>query len=274
MDWLMSTARERKLLLLIILLAITAGSVVFYMVDGKNQQEELPLPKYGEIAGAEPSGSIAPNTREEQVGEKGTGVVAGTGRSEVKPEAFGGLSASGEFKPGSTDSGNGKPQTIVVDIKGAVKNPGVYQLPLNSRVHQAIDTAGGLLQKADTQHINLAQPLSDGAVIYIPAVWPVPAASMVEGQIGYFPELKPGVNRQNGEQANAVGNQQENKRININTASAEELQQINGIGPAKAQAIVEYRKQNGLFQTLQDLTKVPGIGEKTLQKMKEYLTVQ
>jgi len=148
---------------------------------------------------------------------------------------------------------------VVVDIKGAVKRPGVYTLPAGSRVVDAVERAGGFLDDADPERINLAQPLSDGMAFRVPFLGEErePAASPV-------PILEAG---------SSFGFSGGSAKININTATAAELDTLPGIGPAKAEAIIQYRTEHGPFQHVDQLLEVPGIGEKTLQNLRELITV-
>lgn len=141
---------------------------------------------------------------------------------------------------------------IVVDVKGAVKQPGIYRLAADSRVYQALKAAGGLLPQADQKQINLAQKCQDEMVLYVPIIGESPAV------IG--PNSQPMTNTNSG-------------KVNINTASTEELEKLDAIGPAKAEAIVKYRETHGPFESIDALTQVPGIGEKTLDKFRDQLTL-
>ena len=139
------------------------------------------------------------------------------------------------------------PQLLVVDVAGAVANPGVYSLPLNSRVVEAIKAAGGLKKGADTSDINQARILKDGEQIYV-----YPAASKVVG-------TRPAV-RKNGP-------------IMINRATVKDFESLDGIGPVLANRIMTYRKINGPFTAIEDLLKVPGIGQSKFAQFKEKLRV-
>ncbi len=136
---------------------------------------------------------------------------------------------------------------IVVDICGEVKNPGVIQLSVGSRVVDAVDLAGGLLETADRRQVNLARILNDGEQVYIPKVGEETNLSSTSGS-------QPG-------------------KININTASEEELKSLNGVGDALAKRIVEYREKNGFFKDIHEITNVSGIGEKKFENMKEQICV-
>lgn len=145
-------------------------------------------------------------------------------------------------------------KAIVIDIKGAVKKPGVYTMNEGDRVVDAIEKAGGFQKEADQNQLNLASLLKDEMVIYVP-------------KKGEQYQEKP-------LQAAANGlSQEEDGKIRINSASVEELQKLQGIGPAKAQAIVTYREENGPFKTVEDLLEVSGIGEKTLENIKDDIVV-
>jgi competence protein ComEA len=135
-------------------------------------------------------------------------------------------------------------EKLVVNIKGAVKNPGIYEFPLNSRVNDALLKAEPL-EGADLLPLNLAMFLKDEQDIYVPFIESV------------------------DESGNGDGNNDE--LISINKASAKDLELVPGIGPVMAGNILEYRKSIVRFQTLEDLLNVSGIGEKTLEKMRPYI---
>ena len=142
---------------------------------------------------------------------------------------------------------------IFVDIKGAVKNPGVYQMKVGDRVKDALDAAGGLTDEADSQKVNLAKRLEDQMVIVVPKV----------GEEAE--EIPAGETRK---EATKEG------KVNINTATVEELKTLKGVGEKKAEAIIEYRKKNGSFQTKEDLMKVRGIGKKLFESFQERIVTQ
>jgi len=144
-------------------------------------------------------------------------------------------------------------ETVVIDIKGSVMNPGVYELDYDKRVHDAIQVAGGFTDNAEQSQINLAQRLQDEMVIYVPK----------KGE-----ELISGAMDRAGSGVNDGPN-----KIRINSATLDEITTLNGIGPKKAQAIIDYREEHGLFQSIEDLLEVPGIGEKTLENLKEYIQI-
>ena len=137
-----------------------------------------------------------------------------------------------------------KDADIVVHVAGAVRIPGVYTLPARARVFNALEAAGGVLATADQHALNLAEPLYDGRRITVPYL---------------------------GEQREDSG--ESNGKVNINLASPIELDQLPGIGPTKAAAIVAYREKNGPFKALEDLANVTGIGPNTVETLREYLTL-
>ena len=139
-------------------------------------------------------------------------------------------------------------QEIMVDVAGAVITPGVYSLPLNSRVFEAIRAAGGLKKGADTSDINQARILKDGEQIY------VYAATTSSGGVAKR------VVRKNGP-------------VMINRATVKDFEALDGIGPVLANRIVAYRKINGPFTVIEDVMKVSGIGAGTFAKFKEKLRV-
>lgn len=139
---------------------------------------------------------------------------------------------------------------IMIDVKGAVRNPGVYEMKAGDRVTQAIEKAGGLKKKADELNVNLAEQLQDGTIVYIPS----------EGEEENRPKTAAG--------------EKENAAVNINTASLDELQAISGVGQKKAEAIIAYREEKGRFQTAEDLMNVSGFGEKSFERIKTSITVK
>lgn len=142
---------------------------------------------------------------------------------------------------------------IFVDIKGAVKNPGVYQMKVGDRVKDAIDAAGGLTEEADSQKVNLAKRLEDQMAIVVP-------------KVGEEAETIPA--GATSKEASKEG------KVNINTATVEELKTLKGVGEKKAEAIIEYRKKNGSFKTKEDLMKVRGIGKKLFESFEERIVTQ
>lgn len=142
---------------------------------------------------------------------------------------------------------------ITVDVKGAVKSPGIYDLPVGSRVNDAVQKAGGLTEEAASKSLNLAQKVSDEALVYVPAKGEEVASE------------KTG--------SGTASSTSKEKKVNINKASLEELKQVKGLGGKRAQDIIDHRETNGKFKSVDELKKVSGIGAKTIEKLKEYVTV-
>ena len=147
---------------------------------------------------------------------------------------------------------------IYVDIKGAIKKPGVYKLEENSRIIDAINISGGLLKTANTTYTNLSKILNDSEVIKI---YTNEEVKKLEKET---PQELPKV-----EETPTI----ENKLININTASLEQLQTLNGIGESKAKSIVEYRTTNGNFKSIEEIKNVSGISESLYEKIKDSITI-
>lgn len=149
-------------------------------------------------------------------------------------------------------------EKMVVDVKGAVLNPGVYSVKEEMRLIDAIELAGGFLTEADSVGLNLSLRLQDQMVIYVPLI----------GEEPKFEEVDREENVKQKDQNSEV-----EAKLNINQAEANELQTLTGIGAKKAQMIVEYRQENGSFQSIEDLKKISGIGEKIFEGLKEQITV-
>ncbi|MGW9908489.1 helix-hairpin-helix domain-containing protein [Streptococcus sp. 151470009-6] len=142
---------------------------------------------------------------------------------------------------------------ITVDVKGAVKSPGIYDLPVGSRVHDAVQKAGGLTEEADSKSLNLAQKVSDEALVYVPS----------KGEEATSQQAASGTSPSTSKE----------KKVNLNKASLEELRQVKGLGGKRAQDIIDHREANGKFKSVDELKKVSGIGAKTIEKLKDYVTV-
>ena len=141
---------------------------------------------------------------------------------------------------------------ITVDVKGAVKSPGIYDLPVGSRVNDVVQKAGGLTEQADSKSLNLAQKVSDEALVYVPT----------KGEEA---------SQQSG--SGATSSTSKEKKVNLNKASLEELKQVKGLGGKRAQDIIDHRETNGKIKSVDELKKVSGIGAKTIEKLKDYVTV-
>jgi len=149
------------------------------------------------------------------------------------------------------------PEPIVVYVTGAVQHPGVYKIPRDGRLVDAIQQAGGFQEGADLTQVNLAEKVEDGAQIVIPGGKDVPTPQLVIGGSGILVTPTPPAGQ----------------LVNINTAGVELLEQLPGIGPTTAQKIVEYRTENGPFTRVDDLLKIPGIGPSTMDQIRGLITV-
>ncbi|MFD1038544.1 helix-hairpin-helix domain-containing protein [Virgibacillus byunsanensis] len=137
------------------------------------------------------------------------------------------------------------PSYVVIDVKGEVLSPGVYEINMDSRVNDVIQLAGGFLKDADQTMVNLAQKVHDEMIIFIPK----------RGEISPSTQVQP------------------SSKLRLNYATQEEIEKLNGIGPSKAQAIIQYRDEEGYFQTVEDLLNISGIGEKTLENLKDDIQI-
>lgn len=159
-----------------------------------------------------------------------------------------------------------------IDIKGSVKNPGVYQVSPDSIVNDCIKLAGGLLKSADTTTINLSKKVTSEMVIYVPKKDEV-VKSTATTTITKTEEIPNNASYDDKTKDNNTGNDTVSNLININTATKEELATLNGIGLAKANDIIEYRNTNGNFKNTEDIKNVSGIGDALFAKIKDYITV-
>lgn len=158
-----------------------------------------------------------------------------------------------------TEATDTQHEQVTVDVKGAVTKPGVYTLNASSRVTDAIKAAGGMTEDADAKSVNLAASLSDEEVIYV--------ASKDEN-VSVVGQSDSGAASDKGGKTS-----QKDGKINLNTATSEQLQTISGIGAKRAEDIIAYRESHGGFQSVDDLKNVSGIGDKTLEKIRESIYV-
>ena len=172
--------------------------------------------------------------------------------NQNKPEDYSGVSfsnISNETNNKDERAENRHDEKIFVDVKGAVKHPGVFETTKDKRVKDLIEEAGGLLDDADTATLNLSQKVKDQMVIYV---------------------LKHG---EKPKQISDSSSSSNTDVINFNTANKEQLMKISGVGKTKAEAIISYREKNGDFKKKEDITKVRGIGKSTFEKIKDKIEV-
>ena len=172
--------------------------------------------------------------------------------NQNKTEDYSGVSfsnISNETNNKDEKAENRHDEKIFVDVKGAVKHPGVFETTKDKRVKDLIEEAGGLLDDADTSTLNLSQKVKDQMVIYV---------------------LKHG---EKPKQISDSSSSSNTDVININTANKEQLMKISGVGKTKAEAIIAHREKNGDFKKKEDITKVRGIGKSTFEKIKDKIEV-
>ncbi len=174
---------------------------------------------------------------------------------------------------------------IWVDVKGEVKKPGVYKLKENSRVIDAINVSGGLTKKAYTKYINLSRILKDENVIIVNSTSEIKKVSsgnnITEVKINNDSKNSASISESElitndnvkSEEDNTVNSLENNQKVNINTATKEELMKLSNIGESKAEKIIDYRTANGNFNSIEDIKKVSGIGDKLYDSIKENITV-
>lgn len=175
---------------------------------------------------------------------------------------------------GAVTSKAAQAKTVRVQVSGAVLEPGIYDVPASCRVEEAIAAAGGLTENADSERVNLVRKVRDGMQIRVPVRKAARTSrtqrKSAQATAGYSASStkKVGSTRRAGTEKNNSAVQ----RVRINSASAGELQQLPGIGPALAQRIVETRN-SGRFTSADDLLRVPGIGKAKLAKLRNYVEV-
>ncbi|MCA1056213.1 helix-hairpin-helix domain-containing protein [Rossellomorea aquimaris] len=144
-------------------------------------------------------------------------------------------------------------ESVYVDLKGEVQEPGLYQVESGTRLKFVIDKAGGFTSNAESSVINLAIKVTDEMLIYVPKKGEAAAEfPVVQGMEG----------------------SPEKDKVNLNAATEEDFDSLPGIGPAKAATFVQYREENGPFKKIEDIKNISGIGEKTFEKLKEHIFVQ
>lgn len=185
--------------------------------------------------------------------------IASAGRTPSSPASA--LAPVDPASPGAAAAAGTGSGQVTVHVAGAVNSPGVVTLPAGSRVVDAITAAGGAAADADTDQLNLARQVTDGEQVRVPRI----------GQDASAWQTPPGPPASPA--AGASGGPTGQESVNINTASAAELEALPGIGPALAQRIVDHRQQHGPFASVDDLLDVPGIGRAKLEALKGAATV-
>ncbi|MDI6601471.1 MAG: helix-hairpin-helix domain-containing protein [Thermoanaerobacteraceae bacterium] len=213
----MNFKKMQSFILIAIIILAAIGSIIFYLKDGANEVEVV---------------TSAENNRDVEIINNDIPAIP---EDENQPQV--------EIK------------TVFVHVAGQVKNPGVYELKNGLRVIDAVNMAGGPLQDADLDSLNLAKKLSDEEKIYVPKKGEMPPASN-------------NVPNSAVQSSTAI-----NGKININTAGIEELKSLPGIGDVLARNIIDYRNANGPFNKIEDIVNVPKIGPKTFENIKDKITI-
>jgi competence protein ComEA len=165
------------------------------------------------------------------------------------------MSTPQQISPTASPSTSERPTRLVVHVLGEVRHPGLVRLPENSRVQDAIDAADGLTGRADPAELNLAQPLADGQQLVIGTT------SDPTGEV------------RDGQESSGGGGNSATATLDLNRANQAQLEELPGIGPVTAQAILTWRQQHGRFSRIEELQEVDGIGPKTYAQISPHVRV-
>lgn len=177
-----------------------------------------------------------------------------------------------EFGTISQVSGTNK-DIIYVHIEGAVNSPGIKEIPKGTRLFELIELAEGTVEDADLSKINLASILKDEQKIYVPYKVVQIIDESADSQSNKNNNFSNNSSKENYFSIDSTGSYSELVNININMASSEDLQKLEGIGPSMAKKIIDYREENGYFSSIEELQNVSGIGEAKYNKIKENITI-
>ena len=258
---LIQKASKRKIILIISIITITA--IIIYIITTNNLEEEILIGEFNE------NNSALNNIEEININENSISANS-TDENNIS------INNTNENNISTNDINENKQNNvqeknkIIVHVAGAVQKSGIVEIEEGQRIIDAIEKAGGATAQADLSKINLAYVLSDGQKVYIPKINENYTGEYVTGASSN--EAKN--NTSTSSTGNSTNKNEINKIININTASAEELQNLQGIGESIAKRIVEYRKENGKFNTIEDIKNVSGIGEAKYNKIKNNICVK
>ena len=174
-----------------------------------------------------------------------------------------------------TEENNQDLGRIIVHVSGAVNNEGVFDLEENARVADAVEAAGGVTENAYMKDVNLAEPLEDGMKVYIPTKEEVEKQNQGEST-NYISGTSSSNNTSSSTQrsvASKTGINNNNSKVNINTASIEELDTLPGIGETTANKIINYRNENGKFKSIEEIKEVSGIGDSKYEQIKDLIEI-
>lgn len=240
--------------------AVMAAASACGRSDGKLLSELRGEDRVSADSGSEPVGSGAPDE-----------VPGGTtGENGADGEAFSQNNGGEDPGDGEDTRDGARGQKIYVHVCGAVKKPGVYELPAGSRFYEAVEEAGGFTEDACGDYLNMAALLADGSRLEIPTSEEI---GTEEAEHHYYTLGKEKGAAPDGGDA-AGGADTSGEFVNINTADIDGLCRLPGVGEGRAKAIIEYRDKQGGFQRKEDIMQVSGIGEKMYARMEEYLTVE
>lgn len=257
----------RSLVVVLAMVAAVLGVLWIESASVQNASAQLAAETAGKVAvpplaaeaGTVPSGPGSP-------GPPGQASRPASTASAVKsiPDGSAGAASNGTRDPGSSVPGSVEPGTLVVHVAGAVKHPGVFLLRPGSRVFEAVDAAGGALPAAELSALNLAAPLADGLQVFVPTKEQAARMLTAPGAV-LQPGPPQGVEGSSGGGAAGL--------LNLNTATAGELDTLPGVGPVLAERIVAWRTEHGPFATVDGLDAVAGIGAKLLAGLRDLVSV-
>lgn len=198
--------------------------------------------------------------------------------SSQSMEASGQSSSISSVAASTSSAASAANAEVVCDISGAVKHQGVYRLKNGARLEDLIKKAGGLTKDAQLQAINRSQLLKDQDKIYIPGKGDkAEAAQTANSAVASAPASSPSASASSSSSSSSVSSStsgaSSSDLINLNTATASDLQKLNGIGEKKAEQIIAYRQEKGSFKSIDELKEVSGIGDKTFAAIKDQLTI-
>jgi competence protein ComEA len=270
--------------LIVVLISAAAFGIYLYQKNVITKKENILKSYFAELEGKSPSANAGSNNDKNSGNNSGTASgdtsagnaadnTAGNTGAKADQGSTGSSNKNGGLNNQSVgDTGGGSQITTgdtVVKIKayicGYVKNPGVYELESDSRIEQLLVACGGASENACLEAVNLAKKLSDGEMVYIPSIEEVAAKGGFFNYIsGFIQDTFSG----------GDSNDSQSKIVNINIASAGELESLPGIGETIAQDIILYREKYGMFKTKEELKNVKGIGDIKFEKVKELISIQ
>ncbi|RNB82333.1 ComEA family DNA-binding protein [Brevibacillus fluminis] len=273
--------RHRRVWIILLALLFLSLSFYFYYTSG-DEGQGLPLrpPVYStemdqptNVTG--PDSVVASSRKADPVQ---TSLTSGSGQQQpsVAEAVFTSLS------PAESSRTDAKVKTMYVDVKGQVKQPGIYPFTDNERIADAIEKAGGFLPSADPLQVNLAQHLADGMYIIVPAKGGQAVAAsplpLIATTGGGTTGSTGGVGGSSGNSSTSAGVESSGTSsrattVNLNTATADQLATLPGIGITRAEAILAYREQHGKFTKIEQLKNISGIGDKMFEKLKGKISV-